>query len=116
MASALVFEDDESRWLVGARGHPNQAAESLVTDPRLVPDVDVEPGVAGDNTDPIRELFWRLFRRGGIDQVTCQIDGVADNLGAEKALFELAKLFHGPAVADDQAQFFEGVSTSLAFP
>ena len=57
MASAPVFENDESRWLVGARGHSNQAAESLVTDPRLVPDVDVEPGVAGDNTDPIRELL-----------------------------------------------------------
>ena len=63
VTSVPVIEDDETRWLVRARGHAEQPAESLVPDPRLVPDLDGEPGVAGDNADAIGELLSAIFPR-----------------------------------------------------
>ncbi len=116
VAPVPVIEDDETRRLVRARGHAEQAAESLVADPRLVPDLDGEPGVAGDHADAICELSRRLFRGRSVDQVTSQVDGMADDLAATQALLELDDRFLGLVVATTRLSVFKGMSTSFALP
>ena len=64
IAAAAIVEDDESRRLVRAGGHAEQPAEPLLADPGLVPDLDREPGVVGDQSDPFGQLGRRSSRPG----------------------------------------------------
>ncbi len=111
-----IIENDEPRGLIRARGDAQQPAESLVADPRLVPDVDGKPGVGSDQGDSLGKMPRRLFRGWRVHKIACQIHGMADNLAATKALLEFEVLFLGLVDADDQAQSFECMPNRFGLP
>ena len=65
LAAAAVVEDHEGRRVFGTRGHAEQAAEPLLADPGLVPDLDGDPRVRGHGPDLLGQPAGH-FSDGGV--------------------------------------------------
>ena len=111
-----VIENDESRRLVRSRRHAEQAAESLLADPGIAPDVDGDSNIRGNQADAIGELGWRLLGGRRIDQVASEIDSMADDFAATDGVLELGEPIVDDVGSDDQAELFERMTDGFGLP